>query len=134
MSAFMVSKKHIDALVTFATKPDRFDGVIKVMDDDGLDLELTPDTATFLGRVLRDQNWRSVQENHPGDPHPREPYSHEPVNGIGPVEIIKLCHCYRYQSCETSDYDYTLAERIIEGIIERAVRQVPGYEEADWAI
>ncbi len=51
-----------------------------------------------------------------------------------PVEIIKACDCYDYQSCETPDWKDTEAYAIMQMLRKRAIYSLPGYEEAAWEI
>ena len=132
MSAFIVSKKHIDALVTFAIATE-YGQHIRVQGEEGYDVELgnhlTPDE---IGQILWDENFRSV--NHRYDSSDKaERYTFRSLIHK-PAQIIKACHCYDYQACETDDYEFTLAHRIIEAIIESAAHKVEGYEAAAWAL
>lgn len=48
--------------------------------------------------------------------------------------ILKLCHCYDYQACETEEYRESLAHRYVRAIEAHACRRVKGYEAAPWGI
>jgi hypothetical protein len=48
------------------------------------------------------------------------------------VEVLKMCDCLEYQSCEMEDWEQSPARRLIETIRWAAIRDLPGYEEADW--
>lgn len=51
-----------------------------------------------------------------------------------PIQIIKACDCYDYQACETSDYWDTPAAKLVSMIRKDAIRNLSGYEEAEWSI
>lgn len=53
---------------------------------------------------------------------------------LSPVQILKLCDCCEYQSCETSDWESSLACALLDAIRRAAIRQLPGYGDADWAL
>jgi hypothetical protein len=52
--------------------------------------------------------------------------------GVAPIQIIKLCQSYDYQSCETDDWKDTLAWQQINWILGAAIRCLNGYEDAKW--
>jgi hypothetical protein len=53
---------------------------------------------------------------------------------LNPVSILKLCDCLEYQSCETEDYNETVAYRLLNVIRRAAIRILPGYDDAKWEI
>ena len=120
MSAFMLSKTHIDALVTYATGG----GPYRVSGED----------PQKLGKMLWEQNHRSVnwryRDNAPVPPYRYSPY----IKPLQAVAVLKMCDCYDYQSCETDDYEKTDAARLIDAIRGKAVRSLPGYESAPWGL
>lgn len=155
MSAFICSQEHIKRLAVFASMNQN--GRINV-DPRYLDLgQVNPaaverlknaDLATFYANVLYLENVRSVQHRYPEDtwetlPGPISKPLHCTVSNeefyrhsdkINAVELLKLCNCIEYQSCETDDYKSSIAWRVLEAIRDAAVRRLPGYEEAEWAI
>lgn len=52
---------------------------------------------------------------------------------LTPVQVFKLVQSLDYQSCETDDWMMTLAKRQLEWIVSELVRQMPGYDDADWS-
>ena len=120
MSAFVCSRAHIEAVADAATR--------------GRDLVAYREVYG----ALVDANIRSVCHRYPDDdpkvyadlrPLPKSRPAPRP-----PVQIIKLAHCLGYQSCEIGDYAGSFAEAQIEKVIRWAIYQLPGYEEAPWAI
>jgi len=129
MSAFIVNENHIHAIVT-AAKMDRdfsyyFNGSRHKCD--------TIEEAEKMGQTLINQNYRSV--NHRYD-EKDVPYKYELSYNthFKPIEIIKACQCYIYQSCETDDYKETQAIAIAKGIINSQIHKLPGYDNAAWEI
>lgn len=51
---------------------------------------------------------------------------------IPPIEIIKSCHCFAYQSCEPDNWHQSTAYKIITEIEGSAVRKLAGYDSAQW--
>lgn len=88
--------------------------------------------ADRIGSVLLKENTRSV--NHRYEEHtPADKYTHRPLRrAITPVEVIKACNCLDYQSCETKGWKRSEAYAILNAIRERAIRELPGYEQAEW--
>ena len=120
MSAFIVADAHIDFLVTYAIGggPSRVSG----------------ENPQELGQMLLDQNTRSVNWRY-RDNAAAEKYVFRPFTGLmTPIAAIKLCDCYDYQACETDDYEKTEAARLVDAIRSKAIRALPGYDDAPWGI
>lgn len=142
MSAFIVSTSTIEAIVTFA---------IRYLDS----IEPLPGTSTAewlpiktvspheIGQALIEENYRSVNHRYASDdPAPR--YRHfdrvsAKVDGsysrlLMAVDIIKLCHCLAYQSCEHDRWETSWAKRFLDRVIGAAVRMLPDYDDAPWGL
>lgn len=52
--------------------------------------------------------------------------------GTTPVEILKLCSCFSYQSCDVETWEESVGRRFIDSIRIAACRKLPGWEEAAW--
>lgn len=123
MSAFIVGKKHIDALLTFANKHRSHFGQFGDSDN--------TDDLTKVGNILLAENYRSVNFRY----RESEPYENDYVfdfypRTVTPVEALKGCSCFDYQACETEDYEESDAALIIRGIRDTAIRLLPGYSDA----
>ncbi len=112
MSAYMVSKRHIDYLVTaalaaeFATDPDE------------------------TGRMLWRECLNSLKFRYPGDgdgerPGPAEfrdgdvdTYTFRAASAPTPVALHSLIRCYTYQSCEHPGWGDSLACMLTEALDE----------------
>jgi hypothetical protein len=92
--------------------------------------------------MLWDENVRSVQsrygkENAPGPRGETYFYSlHVVVPEVtlhtDPVQVIKACDCFAYQSCETDDWKSSEAYYYIEALKDAALPPLAGYEDAVW--
>lgn len=129
MSAEIVSNQHITALLSGVFNRYRGDSASYRWNDETRSL-LTDKQR--LGQVLLDQNYRSVNSRYGENNSGRYTYE-SPGRPFSPVEIIRLCDGYTYQSCETGDLDETEAGAIIQAIRERAIKALPGYGDC-WTI
>lgn len=143
MSAFVVSKKHIDAIVTkAAAKGVRW----SVPTDPGTEVEwkCAVEDPDAMGQILMDACVKSVSYRYdtpPGGELPgpniqywNKPYRHSLVGNLPVVQVLKLVNGYEYQSCEHPDWETSEAKRICDAVIQTLIRVLPGYDEAEWAI
>jgi hypothetical protein len=127
MSAWIVSKKHIDLMVAAITRGTR-DGVVKPRRKN----------ADRLGQMLVDECVRSVSYRYPRDdarkgelPGPSDRYYLRPYTFEDPMylptaaETAKAVDCYRYQSCEHPGWEESAACRLTGRIGEQIVAKVP---------
>lgn len=121
MSAWICSDKHINAMVTFAAKHDI---TVYVTQKDG---NRTPfyvrQNCQTSAEILKAENVRSVNYRY-SETTVLPPIRYTPTNGYTAVQIIKACHCYDYQACETPDYEQTIAKQICDSIESEAVRNI----------
>ena len=145
MSAFVVSHKHINTLVSYANRQ-RFPPKFRLADGTVLDFSDVGDLQ-HAAEILLAENVRSIQERYPdtvANPENMpgviaeigQPIIFQFVsqNRPSPVQILKACACYDYQACETDDYYQTDAHKIIESIRDIATGNLEGYEQAEWEI
>lgn len=133
MSAFVVSKAHIDALVRLAQVYNVRAGRIDPMQG-----------GDEAGAALLNECVQSVQYRYPDDkpeqlPGPvnaywRQPYSYSPLRGRvpSPIEGLKLISCYEYQSCEHPGWESSGAKQFCEALRDTLIGTLPGYDEAPW--
>ena len=128
MSAFIVCKEHIDALVTYMLdeRMSYWTGSDRVY--------VTRNNASETGQILWDENQRSVNYRYNEQDEPEAYQFAHFARSLKPVEIIKAVHCLDYQSCETDDWESTMSWRICQTIISHACHRLPGYEQAEWGI
>lgn len=49
-----------------------------------------------------------------------------------PVQVLKACNHYEYQSCEHPEWQDSEAKAFIEALRRRAIHALPGYDDAEW--
>lgn len=144
MSAFVVSHKHINTILTFAaTRKNYAVEVRHLSDGSSLDLSDRADLQKAAD-ILYGQNVRSVSHRYNDEPANQLPGVITEVGHAityrmilpteSAVQIIKACDCLGYQSCETDDWEQTDAYKIMTAIRERATEAIPGMDSAKWSI
>lgn len=146
MSAYMVDRDHIVYLLLASGRAGHFSfwcpsARTRVILRPG-DYE----QLTKIGQMLWDENKKSINARYPDTiDHP------ENMPGVvgddcilteadikifsgqfNPIEIIKACHCYEYQSCKHDGWKDSDAKSFIKALIGYAIASLPGYEEAQW--
>lgn len=159
MSAFIVSKTHIDALVTAGIVMAR--GACGPMrwywpaltDDDRKDAyergepwgrravelmterqhELRQETAGRVGAMLWAENRRSVNHRYDEDEW-EQPYEFSHLPGTpDPVIVLDAIACYEYQSCEHPEWPASEAFEFCRVLRELAIGALPRRERR-WEI
>lgn len=156
MSAFICGPDHFKALALFAARrrhgswnvdPRYIDGLTHPEAEiRGIENLNDYELATLYADTLYRENVRSVAHRYPDlarddlpgpiadagfvDVLPRETTRSD--LHLQPVEILKMCDCTEYQSCETDDWRETVAYRLLNAIRRAAIRALPGYEDAPW--
>jgi hypothetical protein len=151
MSAFIVSKAHIDALVQaglairrIGNSPLRWDaGERPAWTGDHeayrigcqtISRELTHDQADRVGAMLWNENVKSVDHRY-NDHTDREVYRFPAMTKLRPpVVILKAIHCYRYQACEHPEWESSEAFAFCNALEAATMRNLPGYDDAPWGI
>jgi len=143
MSAFVVSHDHIDALLTFVRYGDQdLQERLGYYANLGRAADLSD-----IGRILLKECERSVAHRYPDGDLPGKDGEHHdtyyfktfsPLLSMARDKkvawVVKACHCFDYQSCETDDYEESVAHKIIRAIEARAVTQLTDYDDAPWEI
>lgn len=114
MSAFIVSKEHIDAMLT------------------PLQSYSSDDELSEMGNTLWQENYKSV--NYRYRENEFAPEYRFVSNMQSNVQVLKLCNCYDYQSCETNTYKDSEAYKIVNSIRKIVSSDLDGYDEAEWAL
>lgn len=125
MSAWVVSKAHINAMVRYGLGARRRSCGELTWYYNGKHKELTTKTASEIGQLLINENVASVTGRYPNSsytdlPGPCDAYwvlpykYHENPYAKYPsaVEAIKLAKCYMYQSCE---HPQTFKQEVVSG-------------------
>lgn len=127
MSAWIVSRDHIDVLVT-ALKLNRL---------------LDPELANGAGEKLWTENYRSVNYRY-GERKRRPQYSYREQAIMSPVTLYKQVKCYAYQSCEHPKWMESAARVWMDALAERIegqlnltpdeIRDTEEYRDAPWGV
>lgn len=134
MSAFIVSDTHINSLVRYASRHK-----LSVYFNRQLGFPFGKerlnvyDNEQAIAQILLDENVKSVNYRYRDNEVMSITYDRAaPI--LTAIEAIKAAQCLRYQSCEHSDYEDSIAFKLIEAIITDAIPRLEGYESAEWAI
>lgn len=154
MSAFIVEKAHIDAMVQagirsgspatggftlrwqVGDRPEWTEDVTLEAYSVAVQeraRELTRETANRVGAMLWNENKRSVDHRY-NEANDREVYRFASSRVTNPVAVLKAIHCYEYQSCEHPEWETSEAHAFCEALSGAMVRSLPGYDAAEWAI
>ncbi len=138
MSAYVVEAEHIRYLLASAMAMDS-QGPFRWYHR-GSEAEATFSShvldytnADEIGQMLWGANYDSVNSRY-SEEDSAPVYSHPVFKryDLDAVQILKACDCYEYQSCETSDWDTSLAHAFIESLRRQAVTKLAGYSDAEW--
>jgi hypothetical protein len=144
MSAFIVSKKHVDLIVAAVTCGTR-DGIVKP----------SRKSKDKLGQMLVTECVASVSYRYPNDdvqkgelPGPCDAYYVKPYRWEDPkyrpsaAELLNAINCYMYQSCEHPGWKSSTAHQFCEELVVKIESLVqagigycniwPEYEAAPW--
>ena len=148
MSAWMVSKEHIDYMLS-AILNDRVRYTFPTVNyPEGARIEINELSANDTGRILMAECEKSVLYRYAGDTRDSLPghagfdpdsYIFQYVEGpAGPWALLKAVDCYGYQSCEHPDWRESHAYAItgaIKGVAwSRLSRDSKEYDRAPWGI
>ncbi len=138
MSAFVVSTAHIDTIVSAAIDLELF----AARTDHGTLERVCPETASAFGKMLLAENVRSVVHRyHLTDSAEACDYAelvetyefrYRPCVPAGAA--AKALDCFEYQSCETDDYEKSLAYAFTCRMAKALNKHLNGYEAALWGI
>lgn len=147
MSAFIVSKNHILFLIAASlTRSINDYGCSWYHDNKRHTLESSDSTrAAEVANMLWRENIKSVSHLYPGESSATLP---GPVDKSGftiteadvelcfdridPVQVIKSCDCYEYQTCEHDGWESSEACAFITALRRSACSSLPGYDAAEW--
>lgn len=129
MSAFIVSNTQINALVRFASTNNVsfYYGATRQRWNVSGNEDAT-------AQLLLDENVRSVNYRYQENGEAGQIVYEIDAPDLTAVQVIKLAQCVEYQSCETPDWDKTMAKQLIDAIIQQAIVKLPGYDAAPWTI
>lgn len=153
MSAYMVSKEHIDALVATAvygpTDNARPAGYGQTrwyaIYFDNPSRRLDYESASIAGEILVKENLSSIHTRYPdtltnpdNTPGPCEQYwlteyaFPRDAKRLTTIQALKALACYEYQSCEHPEWSTSEAHSLCDRMRHNLIGCLPGYEDADW--
>lgn len=138
MSAYLCDDKHITQLAAYLCAG-RTTNLGWIAQRVGYPNDTQPkahELATHIANIMLAENYRSLDSRY-GDndePHTVEVGVHLPMHmyAVDAGKIAKSVRCYEYQSCESSDWEDTIAHRICRMIYMTALERIPSYEDAEW--
>jgi len=157
MSAYIVGREHVDALVATAifgpegtgtTLPAPVAHYWYCVNDPDTGDRLNEQDADRIGVELWTENLRSIHHRYPdtleGGEYPgpldfTPSQAHEYVfpvttRPLTAVEAIKAAHCLDYQSCEHDGWEASWSCRFLNALVGALTTHVPGYDEAAWEV
>ena len=154
MSAYVVGKPHIDAMVDAALRAARrsrspsFRWYTNPTPTTVEGYELTQDNADEIGRMLWAENVKSVSARYPSDTSDTLPgpigggdvdaYTFKrPRDGMDAMPLVKAIHGYEYQTCEHDEWrdPSNVARAFCDALVHRLVSGHHEYERAEtWEI
>lgn len=158
MSAFMVSKEHIDALVATALHGPTDNGKPGGYGQRrwyppisptacGQEQPVRAENASELGDLLVKENLSSIHYRYPdtidnpdSTPGPCEQYwlteyAFPPrTKALTIVQACKALAGYEYQACEHPEWRSSAAREFCNEMRDRLVSCLPGYDEAEWEV
>ncbi len=150
MSAVPITRRHVDRVLRFGLPTGRSGIIVHLRVGDPVPdaakkthWTLTLDTASHWGELLFAANRRNLHCVYPKDPpeqwgFPIDPYEFEVETALrprlSPVAAIKACQGLAYQCSDHPQWKDSLAQRMLEAVKERAIRCLPGYDDAAWTL
>ena len=140
MSAWIVSKAHIDLLVSAGLRVRYRPMCWYVGERRG---ELNNDNASAVGQMLLDECVKSVNYRYsddqitellgPTNAYWLIPYKFDEVLSFPSIVcVLKQIDCYEYQSCEHPEWKDSEAHTFCRALRKYMIHNLPGYEEAPW--
>jgi hypothetical protein len=127
MSAFIVGRPHITALVNLALHGPR--------DGERTSLYTKMGNPDQMGQALWDENYRSFNyryEDHQTAPPYRHPLVTREDSVPSAIEGLKVIACYEYQACEHPGWQTSTAKAFCEELRAHLIYELPGYSNAPW--
>lgn len=132
MSAYIVHDQHIRYMLETLRRAE-YKSSIRVC---GTEYNAPIDAdMQAVGQILMNANTLSVNVRY-GENEPAGDFRFLPVfvGEFDPLQALKACNCFDYQAGEIDDYRATAAAIIVDQIRGEAIRQLPGYDDAEWSI
>jgi hypothetical protein len=149
MSAFIVTDDTIHAIVTYALENVSTCKRMTKAGTAGREFrDLRGYSPDAIGQALLTENYRSVNDRYNENKRaPRYTYRETRIGCVGydsdrnpivrrltAVDVMKLCRCLDYQSCEHDGWERSWARDFLDRVILAAISDVPGYDNAPWGL
>ena len=128
MSCHIETDKHISAIIGYACRANVKAGWVPPkyayepgLEQEAVDLLYAANVRSFNARYSED-----IPET--GCVYPAF------APKLTPIEVIKACDGLAYQCDEWEGFEGSAAQRLIHDIRNHAIRNLPGYEDANWSI
>lgn len=112
MSAYVVGKEHIDALVNAGRQ---YAGLA----------DQRPEWLNACGSMLWTENYRSVNYRYTEDEATPEYQATLIGFELAPVPVLKAIDCYEYQACEHPEWETSAAHDYVEALRQAIFGQHP---------
>jgi len=145
MSAYIVSRRHIEYLVMAAISHRITQNRLYWWHNNNSNhLHWGDfDKAVKVGQMLWDENIKSVLCRCPDDTKDTAPgpigetyvfalSDSVPWLEFDPIQVVKSCDCYAYQSCEHEEWKDSESFAFIESLRHHAWSRIDGYDKAEW--
>jgi len=119
MSAWVVSKNHINQIMAFAKNTN-------------FAFHHNNQTPTEIGQILWDENLRSVNHRYPTHQQKAQKFTFRSAASVSVVQFLKHLDCLQYQSCETDNYHERPAYTLLERLRKHGISKIVGYDDAEW--
>ena len=126
MSAWIVSKTHVAAIVRFAMRNTYTQATIRDLGYENAATMLYAENVTSVNHRYADQT--------PDEPVAFTYREIDRAPDLSPVECIKAVDCLEYQSCEHPGWKESRARKLLDAIRGAAISKLPGYKAAPWGI
>lgn len=130
MSCYVVSQKHISAILRWACRNNLKAG----WGGNPSRYAYQPGQEQEAFDLLYAANVKSVNERYNETSIESGPSYLSYAPELTPIEVIKACDCLAYQCDEWSGFEGSDADRILRSIKEAAIQRLPGYDAASWSI
>ena len=130
MSCFVVSDKHISAIIGWACRenisagwgsnPGRY-AYQPALEQEACDILYAANVKSVNARYKENEDTTGCTYLIDA-PH------------LSPIEVIKAINCLEYQCDEWEEFDGSMAKAILRDIKEAAATKLPGYDTAKWSI
>jgi hypothetical protein len=139
MSAYILQDDTIDLLVTAGLYGVGIDGGLRVYHEGEILTYNRYEHADQLGTILKTANYDSVNYRYKESTE-MEGYRYngnEITQYLGGVvipwgQVLKSARCYEYQSCETPEWEKSLANAIVEAITRKVCGFIAEQDNAEW--